>query len=136
MTIICDNDSARAIVEAALLRKIWEPFRGMVVKKGMETIGAIVFNNYDGQDVHFTCMLSAPIGMTDARFVARYAFRQLGCRRVSAVTSESNIAARRALVQLGFKWEGRLREHFPDADGLVYGLLKSEQKIARDIEHG
>jgi hypothetical protein len=133
MTIICDNDSARAIVEAALLRKIWEPFRGLVVKQGLETAGAIVFNNWDGQDVHFTCVLAAPIGMRDARYVARYAFRQLGCRRCTAVTSEANIAARRALKQLGFRWEGRLREHYPDADGLVYGLLKSEQKIARDI---
>jgi hypothetical protein len=133
MTIVCDNDSARAIVEAALLRKLWEPFRGLVIKTGCETTGAIVLNNYDQQDVHFTCVLSAPIGIRDARFVARYVFRQLGCRRCTAVTSELNLAAQRALLQLGFKWEGRLREHYPEADGLVYGLLRSEQKIARGI---
>jgi hypothetical protein len=137
MTIFCDNDQARAIVEAALLRKLCEPFRGLVVtNERQQMIGAIVFNNYDQQDIHFTCVLSAPIGMRDARFVARYAFSQLGCRRCTAVTSEDNLAARRALQQLGFKWEGRLREHFPEGDGLVYGLLRSEQKIAKDIRHG
>jgi hypothetical protein len=131
VTIICDNDSAKAIIEAALVRKLWEPFMGLVVKNRDETVGAIVFNNYDERDIHFTCVLSAPIGMRDARFVARYVFRQLGCKRCTAITSEFNLAARRALLQLGFKFEGRLREHFEEADGLMYGLLRSEQKIAR-----
>jgi RimJ/RimL family protein N-acetyltransferase len=132
MTITCDSVSAKAIIEAALVRKLWEPFRGLIVQRGMgETIGAIVFNNYDQRDVHFTCVLSAPIGIKDARYVARYVFKQLGCARCTAVTGEFNIAAQRALLQLGFKFEGRLREHFEEGDGLVYGILRSEQKIAR-----
>jgi hypothetical protein len=129
--IISDNESAKTIIEAALVRKLWEPFRGLVVKHGLETVGAIVFNNYDQRDVHFTCVLTAPMTMRDARYVARYVFRQLGCERCTAVTSEYNIAAQRALRQLGFKFEGRLREHFEEGDGLVYGILRSEQKIAR-----
>lgn len=131
MTIVADNWSAREIVEAALVRKICEPFRGLVVKHGLNVIGAIIFNNYDQCDIHFTCVLSAPIGMRDARYVARYVFLQLGCRRCTAITSELNLAARRALLQLGFKFEGRLREHFDEGDGLVYGILRSEQKIVR-----
>lgn len=131
MTIVSDNVAAKAIIEAALVRKLWEPFRGLVVKRGIETVGAIVFNNYDQHDVHFTCVLSAPITMRDARYVARYVFVQLGCRRCTAITSELNMAARRALLQLGFKFEGRLRDHFDEADGLVYGILRSEQKIVR-----
>jgi hypothetical protein len=131
MTIVCDNEAAKAIIEAALVRKLWEPFRGLIVKCGMATTGAIVFNNYDQRDVHFTCVLTAPIGIRDARYVARYVFKQLGCRRCTAVTSEFNVAAQRALLQLGFQLEGRLREHFDGADGLIYGILRSEQKIAR-----
>jgi hypothetical protein len=131
MTVICDDESAKAIIEAALIRKICEPFRGLVVRRGLEVIGAIVFNNYDELDVHFTCVMNAPISMKDARYVARYVFKQLGCKRCTAVTSELNLAARRALLQLGFKFEGRLREHFDDGDGLVYGVLRSEQKIVR-----
>lgn len=138
MTIICDDESAKAIIEAALVRKLWEPFRGLVVKRQshrypgeMITVGAIVFNNYDQRDVHFTCVLSEPIGIKDARYVARYVFKQLGCARCTAITSEFNMAARRALLQLGFKFEGCLRGHFEEGNGLVYGILRSEQKIAR-----
>jgi hypothetical protein len=137
MCVIWDDQSAKEIIEAALERKIWEPFRGLVVldhKSGIGNIvGAIIFNNYDQHDVHFTCVMSAPISMMDARYVARYVFGRLDCRRCTAVTSERNLAARRALLQLGFRHEGTLRDHFDEADGFVYGLLRSEQKIVRGI---
>jgi hypothetical protein len=131
MTIISDNWAAKEIVEAALVRKICEPFRGLVIKDGMNVSGAIIFNNYDQHDIHFTCVLSRPIGMRDARSVARYVFEQLGCRRCTAVTASSNYPARKALLQLGFRQEGILREHFELDDGVVYGMLRSEQKIVR-----
>jgi len=131
MAVISDNTAAKAIIEAALVRKIWEPFRGLIVKHGMETVGAIIFNNYDQRDVHFTCVMSAPISMRDARYVAKYVFKQLGCRRCTAITSERNVAARRALLKLGFKFEGKMRDHYDDEDGVMYGLLRSEQKIVR-----
>lgn len=135
MAIQYDNESAKAIIEAALVRKIHEPFLGLVVidhKSGIgNVIGAIVFNNYDQRDVHFTCVMSAPIGIRDARVVARYVFKQLDCKRCTAITHEFNLAARCALVKLGFQYEGRLREHYDEGDGLIYGILRSEQKIAR-----
>jgi hypothetical protein len=133
MTVICDDEAAKTIVEAALERKIWAPFRGLIVKHGINTVGAIIFNNYDQLDVHFTCVMSenSPMSMKDARYVARYVFEKLGCRRCTAITSDNNLAAQRALLQLGFRFEGRLRWHFADADGLVYGILRWEQKIVR-----
>lgn len=132
MTIQLDNDSAKAIIEKAFPKiNVLEPFCGLLVKHGIETVGAIIFNRYDFRDVHFSCVMSKPIGMSDARCVARYVFKQLGCRRCTAITQEDNIAAQRALRKLGFKYEGRMRDHFDDSDGLVYGLLRSEQKIAR-----
>jgi hypothetical protein len=134
VTVKCDDLAAKEIIEAALIRKICEPFRGLIVRDGNHVTGAIVFNNYDEQDVHFTCILNAPISMTDARYVARYVFVQLGCRRCTAITSEFNMAARRALLQLGFKHEGTLRDHYREGDGLVYGILRSEQKIVKGIE--
>lgn len=132
MTIECDNAAAKTIIGAAFPKiNILEPFCGLIVKRGIYTIGAIMFNRYDYRDIHFSCVMSEPIGMRDARYVARYVFKQLGCRRCTAITQEGNIAAQRALRQLGFKFEGRMRDHFDDSDGLVYGLLRSEQKIAR-----
>jgi hypothetical protein len=122
-----DDFAARMIVEKVLRIKICEPFSGIVMmgKRGGYT-GACIFNNYDGRDVHFTCALEAHhlLGMREARYVARYVFGKLGCHRCTAVTRGTNERAIRALVQLGFRYEGTLREHYADADGAVFGLLE------------
>lgn len=131
MTILRADEMAKQIIESALVRKIYEPFLGLVIANVGRPTGAIIFNNYEGSDVHFTCVLRSHISMRDARYVARYVFGQMGCKRCTAVTSELNIAAQRALRQLGFKFEGRMRDHFNEADGLIFGILRSEQKIAR-----
>jgi RimJ/RimL family protein N-acetyltransferase len=131
MSVECDSWAAKQIVEVSLGKPICEPFIGLILKDEEQVTGAIIFNGYDKTDVHFTCVLNRPIGVRDARYVARYVFGKLGCKRCTAVTSEYNMAARRALLQLGFKHEGILRDHFEDADGFIYGILRSEQKIAR-----
>jgi hypothetical protein len=123
---------ARWIVEAALAVTIYEPFTGIVMTADAGGYsGACIFNNYNGRDVHFTCVSSGLLKMSEARFVARYVFGKLGCHRCTAVTRGTNERAIKALVQLGFVYEGTLREHFDDADGAVFGLLRSEQKIVR-----
>jgi hypothetical protein len=127
-----DAYAARMIVEKSLGHKIYEPFSGIVMfgKRGGYT-GACIFNNYDGRDVHFTCVSSGLLGMREARFVAQYVFGKLGCHRCTAITRGTNERAIKALVQLGFQYEGTLREHYADADGAVFGLLRAEQKIVR-----
>lgn len=126
-----DPQSARHIVEKSLRVRIYEPFCGLTIVEDGRRTGACIFNNYDGRDVHFTCVYSGVLKMQDARFVARYVFGQLGCHRCTAVTRMYNRRAIHALKKLGFIEEGILREHFHDADGIVFGLLRSEQRIAR-----
>jgi hypothetical protein len=127
-----DDAAAREIAEAAFGVKIFEPFTGLVlIDDEGRADGACIFNNYDGRDVHFTCVNNHRMRMTDARVVATYVFDKLGCHRCTAITRRHNWPARKALRQLGFKIEGFLREHFPDDDAVIYGVLKSEQKIAR-----
>lgn len=132
MAVEHDDERARAIVEDAFGQKIYEPFIGLVMldDDGMAE-GACVFNNYDGRDVHFTAVNGHHIRPADARFVARYVFETLGCHRCTAITGRNNGWARKALRQLGFKIEGFMREHFPNDDAVIYGLLRSEQKIVR-----
>lgn len=125
-----DGNCARAIVEQTLRVKIWEPFTGIIMTTDGKFTGACIFNNYDGRDVHFTCVNRGILKMSEARFVARYVFEKLGCHRCTAITRGTNRLAIKALVQLGFVYEGTLREHFEDADGAVFGLLRSEQRIA------
>ena len=132
MSVKHDDAAAREIAEGALGIKICDQSMGLVLfdDNGCAD-GACIFNNYDGRDVHFTSVNRRPMRISDARFVARYVFEQLDCHRCTAVTARHNEAARKALRQLGFKIEGYMREHFPDDDAVVYGLLRSEQKIVR-----
>ena len=130
--IVMDNKSARDIVEKGLDTTICEPFIGILIVRGKEVAGACIFNNYEGRDIHFTCVLDGPLSMADARRISRYVFEQLRCERCTAVTRESNLTARRALDRLGFKREGCLRKHYNEEDGIVYGLLREEQKVLKN----
>lgn len=129
--IVHDDALSRETIERVLQVKIYEPFCGIVIRHDSWIVGACIFNNYDTRDVHFTCAFDGSMTMRDARDIARFVFKQLGCHRCTAVTRSGNDRARKALEQLGFRVEGCLRQHFVDDDGIIYGLLRSEQRIAR-----
>jgi hypothetical protein len=130
MAVKHDDVAAREIAEAALGMKICDQSIGLLLLDDNGCAdGACIFNNWNGRDVHFTCVNNHMMRAADARFVARYVFEQLGCHRCTAITARHNAPARKALRQLGFRIEGFLREHFPDDDGVIYGLLRAEQRI-------
>jgi RimJ/RimL family protein N-acetyltransferase len=60
----------------------------------------------------------------------RFAFEQLGLRRITADVDPRNHRSIRALERLGFQREGYLRQHYfvngEIQDGLLFGLLRSE----------
>lgn len=68
---------------------------------------------------------------TDAvRTLARYAFGELGLRRVTGGTPATNEAMRRCFLRLGFREEGRLRQQLliggQPVDHVLFGLLRGE----------
>lgn len=68
---------------------------------------------------------------TDAiEAVLRYAFEQLGCRRVYLITDEDNLRAHRAFEHCGFVREGLLRAHRlrygRPVNMLIMGVLREE----------
>ncbi len=133
-----NNEAAREIVERELGIHVTEPYAGLLLidPKNRVLTGAVIFNHYkpDHSDVEFTCVLLKPdVGMRIARRVAWYAFKVMDCRRCTAVTKRSNTKAQTALETLGFHVEGYFREYFGDEDGVIYGLLRSEQKLLRGI---
>jgi RimJ/RimL family protein N-acetyltransferase len=134
--VVQDDRKARFLIQAKIGIRIADPFSGLVFVDDERTIGAAVFNNYDGRDIHFTCAMvenNIEIGMRIARRVAWYVFKVMDCHRCTATTPRSNLRAITALETLGFRFEGVLREYFPnDEDGMVYGLLRCEQKILRE----
>lgn len=131
--LVMDNKGAKDIVEHELNTTVCDPFIGIrLVHLYGHDYGACIFNNYEGRDIHFTCVLYHSISLGDVRRISRYVFEQLRCERVTAITRESNGKARRALRRLGFKHEGTLRGHYDGDDGMVYGLLRTEQKVLRN----
>lgn len=96
---------------------------------GEEIVAGIVYDNFNGANI---CMhVGARPGVN---WVSRkllhlafdYPFRQLGCRRVTGLVPESNVAARRFNEHLGFKVEARIRAGAPDGDVLIYAMFREE----------
>lgn len=59
-----------------------------------------------------------------------YPFVQCKLQRVMAVVEANNARALALDLRLGFVQEGRLRDWFPDQDGLLLGMLRSECRYA------
>ncbi len=126
------NDAlARAEVSRCLGVDLAQPFVGLCLYDGDALVGAVVLNDYTGANIELTAMLDGPVSIKVLREIARYVFGRLGCRRVTARTKVSNVRAKYALTLLGFKREGLAREWFDGEDALLFGLLRTEQRIIR-----
>lgn len=110
------------------------PSTAIGFKVGNEFVCGVVFNNFrkgvHGNDV------SLSIFSTNSKWVSRgtlravfsYAYHQLGCVRVTAITAKSNKRARRFLTKLGFVQEGTARRAFDGrAPALIYGMLLPDE---------
>lgn len=53
-----------------------------------------------------------------------YPFNLLGKRRVTAIAKKKHKKTREFIEHLGFNLEGSLPHYFPDADGVIYGMLR------------
>ena len=68
------------------------------------------------------------------RVLLRFSFSEMGLHRLTADTDPRNERSIRTLERLGFRREGRLREHYllhgERQDSILYGLLRSDwQKV-------
>lgn len=83
-------------------------------------LGVAVAAGYEGEGIAFEA----------ARAVIRYAFDELDLHRITADADPRNSAGLALLARLGFRREGRLRQHYFQAgewqDGVLFGLLRGE----------
>lgn len=92
-------------------------------------LAVVLFERYSGRDVHFHI---AAVGKRWAtrRFlheIFAYAFGQLGCRRITALIPESNVASITFAHHAGASYEGRMRCMLEcDEDLLIFGMLREE----------
>ncbi|WP_342714449.1 GNAT family protein [Bradyrhizobium sp. B024] len=125
-----DDEAARRYVERELGLHVADPFIGLLVERDHKLVGAVILNDYTpGQNIELTAHTKGNWSASDVRDVARYCFGRV--RRITARTSAKNDRAVKMLTVLGFKREGVLRDWFNDADAIVFGLLRSEQRIYR-----
>jgi RimJ/RimL family protein N-acetyltransferase len=121
--IVADERCAR-FVSAALGFGLCPPYTTMGLERDGAIVGAVLFNHFEGADVHVTL---AGHGWTRGflRAVGDYVFDQLGCERMTAVTRCPQVA--RFAERLGGRREGVLRSHFgPGHDAMVLGILREE----------
>jgi RimJ/RimL family protein N-acetyltransferase len=105
-----------------------------VVRRG-RLLGGVVYYGYRGFDIQIGVAFDGKGWALPStlRALCAYPFSELGCERVTAVTSKKNKIARKMLIKAGFRFEGVIRRGLDGAnDGCIYGLLKHECKWLTD----
>lgn len=126
-----DDIAAKLYIERKEQVAICDPYIGLIVEHGGKVSGSFILNDYTpGNNIEMSAVISGHVPVKDLRDVFRYCFARV--RRVTARTSVNNARTLHVLETLGFTREGLLRQWFKDgSDAVVFGLLKSEQRIFR-----
>ena len=65
--------------------------------------------------------------------VIAYPF-SIGCNRITAYVKKGNKLSQKAVKQLGFKQEGKIRRAYKDGtDAIIYGMLPAEFRFWRKV---
>ncbi len=107
------------------------PFQNSVaigVAHGGKIAAVAVFDLYSDPDIRITFVTESARWASPGAvsFILGYPFRQLGVKRLTAITEASNQRARAFLCRLGFKQEGIHPDLFPSGEGISYGLLRKD----------
>jgi len=86
----------------------------------------VVYNNYCNKNIEISIASITPRWATKGHIqgILGYPFKQLGCRRLSAVTARNNQHVRDFLKRLGFMHEGTLHDALEHDDAVIYGMTK------------
>jgi hypothetical protein len=102
------------------------PYCCIGVARGAELLAAVLYNNFEPPNIQITFVTTSP-RWASRQVIGRilgYPFRELGCRRISAITPARNKQARAFMLRLGFNEEGHHPDYFENDAGVSYGLLK------------
>lgn len=125
MNIVTD-DRVALLVSRLVGKSFVPPFTCMGIERAGEVIGGVVFNVFEGADLHVT-VAGRGFNRGFLADVGNYVFRQLGCERMTVLTEQARIV--RIAEKLGGEIEGLLRNHFGrDRDGYLVGILKDDWK--------
>lgn len=128
---IVHNDDIAAHYLKELGIAVVPPFVGFVVLDEHSIRGAVIINDVADRNCEMSAVGDMCWSLYVVRYVARYVFETLKARRVTARTRVGNRKAKRALLAMGFQYEGRLRDWYDDEDAVLFGLLARNQKLIR-----
>lgn len=126
MKIVTDERVARFVSDATGQGFV-PPYTCMGIEKDGDIIAGVLFNVFEGADVHVS-VAGAGWSKGFLADVGHYVFGILKCERMTAITEQPRII--RIAERLGGQIEGRLRDHFgPGRDGYIVGILKHEYRF-------
>jgi RimJ/RimL family protein N-acetyltransferase len=125
----CD-DLLAAWAGKRLGMEIAKPNTSIGVAHDGKIVAAAVFNNYRPPNVEITFVTSSRRWASpgSVKAILGYPFKQLGCKRVTAIIEASNQPARAFLCRLGFKLEGIHPDVFLSGGAETYGLLATDAR--------
>jgi RimJ/RimL family protein N-acetyltransferase len=106
----------------------WGPCAAIGIARGDELVAGVVYNNLRWPNIEASIASTDP-GWCSRRNLAAifaYPFRQLGCRRLGALTEATNQPVRAFLCRLGFREEGLCRQALPTGDAVIFGMTPQE----------
>lgn len=105
--------------------KSFGPCTAIGIVHHSKLVAVAVFNEYRHPNIEITFVTSSPrwASPQSVRAILAYPFKQLGCKRITAITEATNQPARAFLCRLGFKHEGTHPDALPNGTAITYGLL-------------
>lgn len=129
LKIVTDDRVAR-YVAAKNKGHIAPPYTSLGVERDGQIVAGAVFRNYTGPDVDVTVVGDCVSAFTPKfiRAIGRYVFMQMGCLRLSMVTTQPRVIA--LALRLGAKVEGVKRNGFGQGeDATMLGVLSHDWKF-------
>lgn len=126
MTIVTDERVARFVAEI-VGQGFVPPFTCMGTERNGQIINGVIFNCFEGADVHVSI---AGRGWTRGFLadVGHYVFDTLKCERITVQTEQPKIA--RIAQRLGGQIEGLKRNHFGKGrDAILVGILAGDYRF-------
>lgn len=117
----------------------WTPGRSQAIGRIRDGIivAGVLYEDYNG--VNVVCHIACEKTGIDRRFLSiifDYPFKQLKCKRITAIVAQSNIKSRRLVEHMGFEVEANLRHAHPDGDLIVYRMMADDCRWTKEILYG
>lgn len=137
MLLFNADDALAAWAGDRLGMQIAKPNTSIGVAIRGKIVAVAVFNNYRPPNIEITFVTSSPRWASRGAISAilKYPFKQLGCKRVTAIIEATNQPARAFLCRLGFKLEGIHPDVFASGSAETYGLLSQDAQAWVAEEH-